>query len=459
MSTEIGLSRKQKVFVKKETTVGTLIFPATGDLILPAGNASINQTPEFTDSEELRDTLDIVDQFPNARPAGSWSIPMYFRPSATLGSQPQGGPLFESLQGGIGASTFTIAANVAIDAVSIPFTTLAGDRLPKKGVITIESENIYYTSVTMETTTTGTFTIPATGGRAYNGTTAAIHNGSVTSIEGCALKSVFYIQETTSPSFSIWMKSDHLVQGMSGCTASECSIELNNEGAVMFNFSGEGMEMVWAGTSAAASATSTTALVVDDAKLYSAGARIYNVTTGATNADAGYEIISIDYLTDTLTLGSAITASANDVIAGYLPAGTSKEDPILSKDTAITIDGAEAKFRTSTLTVSAPKDYLLDEVGTEYPEEYVENVRSITADFNLYCKKETVKYIYDGYEGNEFALNITLGDTAKSILELYFPRCRTSAPEIGNDGAVMTLSMNMTALGTTGEDSCEMIVR
>lgn len=459
MSVTIGNARVKKVFATKETTSGTLVFPAAGDFIYAHAGSTMNQTPEWTDSEELRDTLDIVDQFPNARPAGTWSIPMYFRPDATLGNEPQGGIFFESLQGDVGASTFTIETSVAIDATSIAFTTLAGDRLPQKGVITIESEDIYYTSVTMATTTTGTFTVPATGGRGYNGTTAAAHDGSGTPITGNSLKSVFYIQKTSSPSFSLWLQSDHLIQGMAGCTASECSIELNNEGATTFNFSGEGMAMVWAGTSAAASATSTTSLVVDDAKLYSVGARIQNYTTSDTNSGSGYEITAVNYTTNTLTLGTAITASEDDVIKGYLPTETTKAAPLRSKDTAITIDESEAKFRTSTLTVSAPKNYLLDEVGTEYPEEYVEDVRSITADFNLYCKPATVRYIYDGYEGNEFKMNITLGTTVGDILEIYLLRCRTSAPEIGDDGPVMTLSMNMTALGTSGEDSLEFIVR
>ncbi len=458
MSVTIGNARVKKVFAAKETTAGTLVFPAAGNFIYAHSGSVMNQTVEFTDSEELRDTLDVVDQFPNARPAGSWSVPMYFRPDATLGNEPQGGVFFESLQGDVGVSTFTIATLVAIDATSIPFTTLAGDRLPQKGVVTIESEDIYYSSVTMSSATVGTLTV-GTSGRGYNGTTAAAHDGSSTPITGNALKSVFYIQKTTSPSFSLWLQSDHLIQGMSGCTVSECSIELNNEGATTFNFSGEGMLMVWAGTSAAASATSTTSLVVDDAKLFSAGARIQNYTTSDTNSGSGYEITAVNVSTNTLTLGTAITASENDVIKGYLPTETTKEDPIRSKDTAITIDGSDAKFRTSTLTISAPKNYLLDEVGTEYPEEYVEDVRSITADFNLYCKPETVRYIYDGYEGNEFALNITLGTTVGSILELYLKRCRTSSPEIGDDGPVMTLSMTMTALGTNGEDSLEFIVR
>lgn len=458
MSTEIGLARKHKVFVTKETVTGTLVFPASADLVLPAGNATINQNPEFVDSEELRDSLDIIDQFPNARPAGNWTLPMYIRPNATLGSQPQGGPVFESLMGSVGASTFTIATDITNVATSIPFIDFAGDRLPGKGVITIETEDIYYSSVVMATATTGTFTV-GTGGRGYGTTTAAAHDGTPVNITGCALKSVFYKQETTSPSFSMWTKTDHLVQGLSGCTASEMKLDLNNEGAAMLTFSGQGMEMVWAGTSAAAGATTSTALIVDDASLYSPGARIWNVTTGATNSGDGYVIMSIDYATDTLTLDDAIVATTNDVIAGYLPTGTAKADPIESKDTVITIDGAVAKIRTSTYTVSAPKNYLVDEIGTAYPEEYVEDVRKVTADFNLYCKPATVKYIRDGYEANEFVFNATLGDTEGSIMEIYNARCRTTAPEIGVDGPTMTLSMTMTALGTLGEDSCDIVFR
>ena len=63
MSTEIGISRKQTAFVKKETTVGTLIWPLAGDQVLPAGDAVINQSPDFVDSEEKIDSLDILDQF------------------------------------------------------------------------------------------------------------------------------------------------------------------------------------------------------------------------------------------------------------------------------------------------------------------------------------------------------------------------------------------------------------
>ena len=63
----IGLSRKQRVFVCVEDTCGTLKFPtASTDFILSAGNAALNQGTTFVDSLELRDTLDVLAQFQNA---------------------------------------------------------------------------------------------------------------------------------------------------------------------------------------------------------------------------------------------------------------------------------------------------------------------------------------------------------------------------------------------------------
>jgi len=99
---DIGLSRKQRVFVCVEDTCGTLKFPAPStDFILSAGNAALNQGTTFVDSLELRDTLDVLAQFQNATGPATWTIPMYLRMTGTVGTTeyPQGDALFQSLQG------------------------------------------------------------------------------------------------------------------------------------------------------------------------------------------------------------------------------------------------------------------------------------------------------------------------------------------------------------------------
>ena len=81
---EIGISRSQVVFAVQESVRGTLVFPTAIDFIRPAGLAIINQVPEFSPSEELRNTLDILDEFQNSIPPGEWSLNMYCRPAAAI---------------------------------------------------------------------------------------------------------------------------------------------------------------------------------------------------------------------------------------------------------------------------------------------------------------------------------------------------------------------------------------
>src|SRR4030042_1617180 len=115
----IGLSRKQRVFVVLEDTPGTLQWPnATLDFVRPAGNAVINQAPTFSDSQELENTLDTLDQFQDAMPPGEFTLPLYIRPSGTLRTAPQGAPLLQSIQGGAGLA-ITAALATAITTATI----------------------------------------------------------------------------------------------------------------------------------------------------------------------------------------------------------------------------------------------------------------------------------------------------------------------------------------------------
>jgi len=109
---EIAISRNQVVMLVKETTSGTLVFPVTGGTAvetIAAGDAVMNQMPNFTDSDEISNTRDILNRFSDARPAGTWTIPTYMRPSGTAGSAPQDDLLYESLFG-----TKTVNSGVSV---------------------------------------------------------------------------------------------------------------------------------------------------------------------------------------------------------------------------------------------------------------------------------------------------------------------------------------------------------
>ena len=76
---QVGKSNLQAVFVEIEDVSGVLQKPTAAGYILPNGQATINQTPEYTNSGELSPSLNVTAQFQNATPAGNASIPMYLR--------------------------------------------------------------------------------------------------------------------------------------------------------------------------------------------------------------------------------------------------------------------------------------------------------------------------------------------------------------------------------------------
>ena len=458
----IGISRKQVVFAVKETTCGTLKFPAAIDFIRPAGLGIINQVPDFVPSEELRNTLDILDEFQNQNPPGDWSVNMYVRPATTIGGTPQGDALYQSWQGSLNPTTAaSLADAITAAATQVPFDGLSTGIMPYRGVIQICSEKIRYKGISRasRSATAGTL-LNCTRGWMGTAATAATDNASMD------LKSRFYVQTVESPSFSLWIKTDHFLQGLAGCTVNNAVLGVNNEGAVMVNMAGQGMKMVFAGKSAVAAGGATvgaTLIPVDDAQLYSIDSRIYNSTDGDSNGVLGYRIVRVDTTGNNVAVATGISNGwyENDVVEGFLPTANVIGSPIESRYTDIYLDDISAKFRTTDFTFDLPKQYIVDEVGVDYPENYVEDMRNISSSLNLYFRAADAKYFTLGLNSYEIPIALNFGQDAAAAdyrnMEVYFPRTKVKTPEISGDGPTLALSMALTALGTTGEDSAEIV--
>jgi len=122
MSNKVAVRRDHEVFVVPETTKGTLVAPAAGNYIIPVGLAAMNQSPSFTDSEEIQNTRDIMDRFQDRMPAGEWSFPIYCRPSGAAGTAPMEKELLEALFGTetiVGATSVTYTQAIEKPSVSI----------------------------------------------------------------------------------------------------------------------------------------------------------------------------------------------------------------------------------------------------------------------------------------------------------------------------------------------------
>jgi len=112
------------------------------------------------------------------------------------------------------------------------------------------------------------------------------------------------------------------------------------------------------------------------------------------------------------------------------------------------------------LTISVPKEYLSDEIGATYPEDYLETTREITGSVGLYLRKEDVQYFTQGFDGTTKELVVNFGDTAGFMMDLVMKKAQIQVPEISQDGAAQTMSMSYKALGSdSGENSLQIVLR
>lgn len=450
---DIGKSKKQRVFAIRETTAGTLKVPAAANFIRVAGDAVVNQNPSFTDSLEKKDSLDVLDQFQDAMPAGSWSVPMYIR-ACGLGDEPQGGIFIQSLLGSLNpATSASLASGWSATRATLYYRKLTGGTLPaKSGVLLAGSEQIFYTTRTESNTTQGYLTGVT---RAYYGTSAATH---ATNSAGFTLTCKFYKEATDASTFSLWVETDHTVQALSGATVNQGTLSLSNTGAVSLACSGEGMRMYWAGSSTVSSdAAAGVRVKVRDARLFSAGMYIQNYTDSDTNSGAGYKVTTSNATDNYLILATAHSAAwaSPVVIKGYLPTESSLGTALEGRDTAVLLDSVSATFKNSELSISCPKGYITDEVGTTYPQDFLPDTRQITSTLGIYFRKADAKWFQRGIAGANVPIKLTFGDTAGYQMVVYMPSCKVTVPQTQINGPAVELSMEFKALGVDGEDSLE----
>lgn len=380
----IARAREHVIFAVKEATKGTLVFPAAADpVIIPAGYGEMNQNPSFTDSAEIANSRDLLAQFQDMTPAGTFSIPIFARPSGSLGSAPMGDALFESL---LGKKTVNAGA------------------------------------------------------------------------------SVVYSPQMTKPSLSIWMRQGHTVFFASGCVAEDLKVGASNKGGVQLNIGGKLMKMGWAGrdgvkTLASAAATS---VQVYDAKKFTVGARIYNVTKNDYGTN-GYEVTAVNTTTNTLTLATGIGAggwAVDDVVQGYLPAGTVVGSALESRKNTITIGGVTKSLKGLDLSYSDAVKMLDDEMSpTGYVTDYIEDMRKTTATAKMYFRQDELGLFTDGLAGNEKAVVVLFGDTAGAKMEIGMARMKVQVPKKQIAAPAVELGVDMTALGTNGEDSTSIMFK
>lgn len=376
MADTIGRAMEQIVYCVKETTRGTIAFPSDATTKVICGAAVIEQTPNYTPSDDVQNTLDLIDEFKDQMPPGTWSFDTYLRPSGTAGTAPMARAVLEAHYG-----------------------------------------------------------VETVGG-----------------------SDVTYSQATSKPSFSMWMQHGHTIKWARGCASTSLATDLSSTGAVKLSFSGECMEMGWAGTgevNGIVTDSPTVVLAAGDGKKYTAKSRV--MFAADDNSGAGYVISSIS--TDTLTMAENVTVADEAVIKGYIPDDATTAAAVENLDTSLTVDSVATTFKTITVNYGSPVAFQSTEnTGTGFAEEYVEDKRTIDTTAEIVYRQDDATYLRDAVTNETVPIVITMGTTAGKIATLNLPTTNITAFTEGVDGPAMSGSLTMKSRGTSaGENSSTLV--
>lgn len=457
----VARAQLQSVFVVLEDVSGELQPPTKEGYIVPAGRATMTQTPTYSDSEELSPSLNVLKQFPNSMPAGTGSIPLFGRLNADY-SKPEGDALLVALMGdyndpslitaSVQNSATSSATEIVIDDIvnenDIENNILAG-KFPPRGVVKIGSEHIRYKSISYADDGSATLHNCARG---YANTTPADIEADAT----VQLLSRVYSQSVCSQTCSVYiLNDDKLCLFMSGCNVIQDTVRLQRDNGQMYTFDIQGRRMGWCGVGELLTAPTgaTIKLTAGGADAYTVGGYIRNRTKNDDNNGKGYHIIAVDDANDTLTLATSPTGwQAGDALHPWLPGGEPIGTPLESKTANVEIDGVAGKMESGGLTISCPVTNL-EEIGDDFVGEGINTKRSLTLERSIYFRAQDAVEFGRGYRGYELPVSVITGRDPGLTLVHYMGRVQFGTPEINESNDVVTMTQNGTALGITGEDS------
>lgn len=267
---------------------------------------------------------------------------------------------------------------------------------------------------------------------------------------------VDYVESQSKGAFSLWWATGPICLFARGCTVSEAKVTINNKGWPTIAFSGGLMEMGHAGVTQLSGAHSVadTTILVDDASLFSVGARIWNVTADDDNTSSGYAVTAVDTSTNILTITPGISGAwgDRDEIKWFLPtAAPATSYAIESRLTTITVAGVTKTVKSIDLTIGAPVQYLTDEITTSgFPSAYLEQQRAIKGTVNLNVRPADVTYL-TALSGT-VAVAVTVGNVAGKKATFTLPYAALDIPSVSVQEPV-EFGLTFTALGSAGEDS------
>ena len=245
-------------------------------------------------------------------------------------------------------------------------------------------------------------------------------------------------------------------EALGGAVPSKWTLNFGGGDEPKVTFSGEAKDHYFCGSDAlAAQATASTTITVDDASQFAVGMLIDVGTEN--NTGAGFEITIIDFDTNIMTLDAAVTSQAVDAaVVPHVLAATTAGNII-----PVTIGTVKLGAGADTLLLTACS-FDIDQKAKMRNEEFGSYMasgfrhpeyREVTCSLTMYLRKGDVKWINDTKRFVPQDIEVILGDTEGSILQIDANQVEFDIPNMEvPDAEEASITMTGKCLGSAGED-------
>ena len=488
-------ARNTEIFVAKETSVGTLVYPSASGAVTVT-EVTFAQTAGYSDVEAIRSSRTPIDKVFNRMDYGTFSVTLSAMPvqASTAGAGNIAAPQNEGLmlEMALGKVTDTTVESPDVNAVTC---SNASDATPSVLTVTsghgfkvgdmIKVDGITGTGMTAAQLATvsvnGVTNTTLTTDMELNGKTIG---GTITVDLNC----VRYELAKNIGSFSMWMNRESsdgyakIQHALAGCTVDTMSTSFDKSGELQYTFSGQCSRIYRGGTFGidADLATSSTASISGDTTLVTgfnpsdvifSGMKFNIMASDTKTFYAETWVVTAVHATDgTITVTGQTPAATVDsdtaICMPVLPThATQTDSQVVSKRSGAVYFGSKNGMNTSTaarasanllpvktasLDMSqAIETPLLEELnGTDFPEAaFLPGLRSSTGSFQLVVRGDDQRQYEKIRKNDRSSLVFKVGDSTKeTYMEFYIPHAQSEVPADSDVDGAPAQDFSFTAL-------------
>lgn len=247
-------------------------------------------------------------------------------------------------------------------------------------------------------------------------------------------------------------------QALWGAWANSVTINVAGGDEPKVTFEGGAMGVAHTGTSTLNGAMVASAtMVVQTAESYNFEKYSVVKVDSSDNSGAGYQITA-DGSRPSFTLETTLSEANNDPVVPFVPSETTAGSPINGVTGSLAIDGTTVPITAFDITIANAVKALGDEAMQQYPTDAIPGARAVTGNVSLRARKD---FVLELGKRKAFAardIAVILGSVAgkKCTINVDYAEMMFNAAEVPEADEVM-IKLPFTALGSSGEDECNVV--